>query len=532
MMSVESIGPLPKPDTIWRFSFGLAALATAVGLLSVLPFWDGLTDMWNVWVNYPEYSHSLLVPPIAAFLLWQQKDRLETVEFGGSWRGVVLVGFGGALLVLGQLGTIYVVIEYAFLLTLFGLTLALTGAKAFRLIAVPLLVLLFMIPLPSFFFTNLSSKLQLISSELGAAFIRLFGISVFLEGNVIDLGGYRLQVAEACDGLRYLFPLLTLGFLMAYFYKGAVWKRLFLFFSSIPITVFMNSFRIGTIGVMVEHWGIGMAEGFLHEFQGWIVFMASAALMFAEIAVLNVIGRETGGWRQLFGIEFPAPTPQGVPRRRRGIPRSFVAACSLLAGFAALSMILPRPAEIVPPRTAFVDFPLRLGPWRGRPDSLDGVYIDALKFSDYLLVNYTNDAGPDVNVYMAYYNSQRKGEAVHSPRACMPGGGWQLSEFDQYTIPEVKINSRPLRVNRTLIALGDQRELVYYWFEERGRVINNEFMVKWYLFWDALTRHRTDGALVRLITTLPPGGTAADADRRLADMAARIAPILNRYVPD
>lgn len=531
-MSVESIGPLSKPDTIWRFSFGLAALATVVGLLSVLPFWDGLADMWNVWVNYPEYSHSLLVPPIAAFLLWQQKDRLETVEFSGSWRGVALVGFGGALLVLGQLGTIYVVIEYAFLLTLFGLALALTGGKAFRLIAVPLLVLLFMIPLPSFFFTNLSSKLQLISSELGAAFIRLFGISVFLEGNVIDLGGYKLQVAEACDGLRYLFPLLTLGFLMAYFYKGAVWKRVFLFFSSIPITVFMNSFRIGTIGVMVEHWGIGMAEGFLHEFQGWIVFMASAALMFAEIAVLNVIGHESGGWRQLFGIEFPAPTPQGVPRRRRAIPRSFVAACTLLAGFAALSMILPRPGEIAPRRTAFVDFPLELGPWRGRPDSLDGIYIDALKFSDYLLANYTNDSGADVNVYMAYYNSQRKGEAVHSPRACLPGGGWQLSEFDQYTIPGVQINSRPLRVNRTLIALGDQRELVYYWFEERGRVITNEFMVKWYLFWDALTRHRTDGALVRLITILPPGGTAADADRRLADMAARVAPILNRYVPD
>ena len=329
-MSVESLGPIPAPRTVWRFSFGMVALAAGVALLSLLPFWDGLTDMWFVWLNFPEYSHSLLIPPIAAFLIWQQKDRLELVTFEGSWAGVILVACGGALLMLGQLGTIYVIVEFAYLITLLGLVLAFTGPKGFRLITAPLLILFFMIPLPSFFATNLSSKLQLLSSLLGVWFMRLFGISVFVEGNVIDLGGYRLQVAEACDGLRYLLPLLTLGFLMAYFYKGARWKRVFLFLSSIPITVSMNSFRIGTIGLMVEHWGIAAAEGFLHEFQGWLVFMASAALMLGEIVVLNRVGREAGSWRQLFGVEFPAPSPAGVLRKRRAIPRS--AGCLRVAG--------------------------------------------------------------------------------------------------------------------------------------------------------------------------------------------------------
>jgi exosortase D (VPLPA-CTERM-specific) len=530
--SIPTPGSIPNPGTIWRFSFSLVALAVVVVLVSLLPFWDGLADMWNAWVNYPEYSHSLLIPPIAAFLIWQQKDRLELVPFAGSWWGVVLVACGGVMLMLGQLGTIFVLIQYAYLVTLFGLALAFTGSKAFRLIAAPLFVLFFMIPLPSFFFTNLSSKLQLLSSQLGVATIRLFGISVYLEGNVIDLGGYKLQVAEACDGLRYLFPLLTLGFLMAYFYKGAMWKRVFLFLSSIPITVFMNSFRIGTIGVMVEHWGIGMAEGFLHDFQGWIVFMASAALMLGEIMVLNRIGHENGTWRQLFGVEFPAPSPKGAPRQRRAIPRSFMSACALLAAFAAIGVILPRPAEIIPARTAFVEFPMELGRWTGHRDSLEGIYIDALKLDDYMLANYVADGDPGVNLYMAYYNSQRHGEAVHSPRACLPGGGWQLSEFDQRTLDGIKINGRTLRVNRTLIALGDQRQLVYYWFEQRGRVITNEFVVKWYLFWDAVTRHRTDGALVRLITPLPPNGSVAAADRRLVDVAGRAAPLLTRYIPD
>src|ERR1700759_3409847 len=119
---------------------------------------------------------------------------------------------------------------------------------------------------------------------------------------------------------------MTLGFLMAYFYKGAFWKRALLFLSSIPITVLMNSARVGLIGISVERWGVQMAEGFLHEFQGWAMFMLSALLMLGEIMLLNRIGREAGTWRQLFGVEFPAPTPSGVRIRKRSIPASFVAA--------------------------------------------------------------------------------------------------------------------------------------------------------------------------------------------------------------
>ena len=531
-MSVQSIDPAATAVPVWRASWGLGLVALVVGLLSLWPFWDGLSQMWGWWIDSPEYSHGLLIPPVAAFLIWQQKDRLERVPFSGSWWGVWLIALGGALLVLGQLGTVYVIVQYAYVLTLCGLVLSFVGRQAFRLIAVPLLILLFMIPLPQFVLANLSTKLQLLSSQIGVFIIRLFDISVFLEGNVIDLGGYKLQVAEACSGLRYLFPLMTLGFLMAYFYKGSHWKRVLLFLSSIPITVLMNSVRVGIIGVTVEYWGIEMAEGFLHEFQGWIIFMVSAALMLGEIALLSRIGRESGNWRQIFGVEFPTPTPSGALIRQRRIPASFIAACGALVLFIGVTQIMPRPAEIYPPRASFDQYPATVGPWRGHRNSLDGVYSDALKLDDYLLADFVDGSGPPVNLYIAYYNSQRKGEAVHSPRSCLPGGGWQLRDFGQRTLNGVSIDGQPLRVNRTLIELGDQRQLVYYWFQQRGRVITNEIAVKWYLFWDALTRRRTDGALVRLITTLPVGGDELDADRRLAELAARIAPTLTRYVPD
>jgi exosortase D (VPLPA-CTERM-specific) len=531
-MSSQPIDLSAPAAPVWRWSLSPALLAVLVALLSVLPFWDGLTQMWGWWIDSPEYSHGLLIPPVAAFLIWQQKDRLERISFDGSWWGVAVILLGGALLVVGQLGTVYTVVQYAYVVTLCGLILSFLGWRAFRLVAVPLLILVFMIPLPQFALANLSTKLQLLSSQIGVAVMRVFDVTVFVEGNVIDLGGYKLQVAEACSGLRYLFPLMTLGFLMAYFYKGALWKRILLFFSSIPITVLMNSIRVGVIGVTVEHWGIAMAEGFLHEFQGWMVFMISMAIMLGEIVLLNRLGSEQGSWRQLFGVEFPNPTPPGSPLRSRSIPPTFLVGTGLLVAFIVATIVLPRPAEIYPARTEFADFPMQLGDWHGRRQSLAGVYSDTLQLDDYVLADYVNSAGEAVNLYIPYYQSQRKGEAVHSPRSCLPGGGWQMRDFGQRALTGVIVDGHALRVNRVLIELGNDRELVYYWFEQRGRVIDNEFAVKWFLFWDALTRHRTDGAMIRVITSLPPAASEAEADRRMTDFVGQFAPRLHRYIPD
>jgi EpsI family protein len=175
---------------------------------------------------------------------------------------------------------------------------------------------------------------------------------------------------------------------------------------------------------------------------------------------------------------------------------------------------------------------MELGGWHGRRSTLESVFTDQLMLDDYLLADYVNGTGDVANLYVAYYDSQRKGEAVHSPRSCLPGGGWQMRDFGQRELRSVSINGRPLRVNRTLIELGNQRQLVYYWFQQRGRTIDNEFAVKWYLFWDALTRHRTDGALVRVITAIPAASSEAEADRRLEDLVSRVVPDLTRFVPN
>ncbi len=300
-------------QTVWRLPIVLWAIIGAILLFAGFAALDSLVAMVDRWERSEEYGYGYMIPVITLFLIWQRKDKLERLPFTGSWLGAALLAAGVFITFVGQLSTLHTITQYGFVIAVMGAVYAVLGWAAFRVIVVPLLLLFLMVPLPNFIFNNLSSQLQLISSEIGVAVIRLFGISVFLEGNVIDLGVYKLQVVEACSGLRYLFPLLALAIIASYFYQAAVWKRVLVILSSIPITVLMNSFRIGVIGVLVEFYGIEQAEGFLHDFEGWIVFMACVALLIVEIWLLSLVGKDRRPFREVFGMEFPE-------RRRRPMP--------------------------------------------------------------------------------------------------------------------------------------------------------------------------------------------------------------------
>ncbi len=235
-----------------------------------------------------------------------RRGELASIRWEGSWFGALLVAAGLCLALAGTLGTIYLLVHIAIIIVLMGLALACLGWRGTRIIWFPLVYLIFMIPLPDFFQVRLSAEMQLWASALGVAVIRFFDISVFLEGNVIDLGVYKLQVVEACSGLRYLFPLMSFGFLVAYMYKGRFWERALVFLSTIPITIFMNSFRIGVIGVLVESYGIEMAEGFLHDFEGWLIFMACSLILLLEIRILAFFDPQRRPFMQMFGLPKPA----------------------------------------------------------------------------------------------------------------------------------------------------------------------------------------------------------------------------------
>ncbi|MCL4780246.1 MAG: VPLPA-CTERM-specific exosortase XrtD [Gammaproteobacteria bacterium] len=506
-----------------------AAIVVVVAACLMVIYDDAIGWMLKRW-QADEYNHAYMIPFVAVYLFWLRAKELQALDPVGSWLGPGIVALGLILQLLGALSAIFEIAQYGLVVSIWGVVIAAAGSRSLGLLWVPLVYLLFMVPLPNFLEARLTAGLQLLSSQIGVAVIRGAGLSVFLEGNVIDLGSYKLQVAEACSGMRYLFPLMSFGFLCAVLMRGRWWQRAILFVSTVPITILMNSFRIGIIGILVNYYGIEQAEGFLHDFEGWVIFMSCVVILFAEIWIFARIEKQK--FLQIFGLDIPVlPDLTGLIASARP-NRPVLASTMMLVVAAILALTVTRPPMKIPVHAPLQTFPMQIGEWEGRDLAVDPVALDTLKLADYASSVFVRpDEGAPVGLWIAYYDTQTQGVSVHSPKACLPGGGWQMESIGEYAVPDVRADGSSLRVNRALISMGDQRQLVYYWFAQRGRNITNEFAVKWYIFRDGLLMNRSDGALVRITTYVGDVSQIAEADARLQDFIRDIDPKLSYFLP-
>lgn len=520
-----------SPASVWKSPSRFWAVLIVAMLALGFAFYPGIEKLVETWSGVEEYSYAWFVPPISLFLIWQKSDELRTQTLKGSWGGLAILGLAAILCIAGRLTLVRVLLQYGFIVGLVGLVIATIGWRGARLIAWPLFILVFMVPLPHFVLNQISEQLQLISSQIGVSLIRACDISVYLQGNIIDLGSYQLEVADACSGLRYLFPLIALGALAVYFFRAPLWQRLLVLLSTVPLTILVNSLRLGFIGFTVDRWGAHMAEGFLHQFEGWFMFMVCLGLLLLEMAVLSRLP-PSRTLRDTFVFE----TPQSPPGARLHLPelsgatRATFGACVLLALIATL---VPLRVAQVPPRASFTSFPLHLpGGWIGRPGRLDDDVVQTLELDDYVLADYVDAAGHVVNYYIAYYASQTGAEkASHSPRMCIPGGGWKFVDTSVINIP-LAAGAGSVPANRVIIQRGDQRELVYYWFKQRQRLVTDDWTVKWYIIADSLAHGPTDGALIRLVAPIPPGVEVAKIDAELQSFVRLTEPLVPQFVPD
>ncbi len=508
------------------YLIGLSYALLLVGLFHTSYAWLIGVD-WNK----EDYTYGYLIPIIVLYLIWEKKDELASHNSSPSWTAMLVILPGLILYWLGELGGEFYSLYLSSWLLLVGLCWLHMGWKKLKFILFPLCFILSMFPPPSFIHAKISFQLKLISSKLGVAMLQLYGMSVYREGNIIDLGFTKLQVVDACNGLRYLIPLIVLGVLLAYFYRGPLWHKLIIVASTIPLSIITNGFRIASVGVLYQYFGAAAAEGFFHDFSGWFIFMVTLVILLAEIWLL----------KKLFPIkkknqhQSPPPVEKksrvlrpSSPTTISGIVRSphFLVPLLLLGTTLAMSTTVEF-REKTPTNMPLSQFPTQMGPWQGQPEIMEQKFIDALNFSDYTIINYKNTQQQNVNFYVAYYESQRKGKSIHSPATCLPGGGWIFHEAGTVTI---MVNGKPMPVNRALIQKDETKQLSYYWFPQRDRILTNAYQLKIYNFWDALTRQRTDGALVRLIT--PVYSSEQEADKRLQAFVAELTPQLNTFLPE
>ena len=515
---------------------GFGTLLFGLLLLASLPvFWRGFVSLIEAW-STPEYSHGPLIPIISLYLFLRELRDAPPVDPDAvprRWPGLLVIGAALALATLGNMVRIPDIVSYAFIVWTGGVVLTVFGWSRGIRHQLPVLHLIFMLPLPQFLYWHMTIFLQGISSQLGVWFVSLAGVPVYLDGNIIDLGVYKLQVAEACSGLRYLFPILSFSYLFAILYRGPIWHKAVLLLMAAPLTVFMNSFRIGVIGILVNSYGIEQAEGFLHFFEGWIIFMACIAILFAMAVLLQ---RLTPDPRPLSeAIDLDTSGLNRVSMRILTLPATVALTASLVmtAAVSALYLSIQRPEPDPVARDGFSLFPSNLGEWTSIRTTLEPEIEQVLAADDYINANYVNTTnGNGVHFFSAFYNKQTEGSGIHSPEVCLPAGGWEIFALDtayRVTFPDTEFGS--FEVNRAIIQKGLDKQLVYYWFEQRGQRFTNDFTAKMKVVWDSFTIGRTDGALVRFVTPIGRDEDPAQADARIQTLMEEALPRLPRFIP-
>ncbi len=239
------------------------------------PVLIALVKNWN---SDGDMGHGFFVPVVAAFIAWQKREELAAVAPRPNWWGLLVVAYAAFQLWIATLGAELFLARTAFVISIIGITLLLGGVAYVRILAFPLFLLFFMVPIPTVVYNRITFPLQMIATRAAEVALTWLQIPVLREGNVLDLPQQQLNVVEACSGIRSLLSLSFLSLVYGYFFEPRTWMRALLFFLTIPIAIIANANRVTLTGVLAEY-KPELAEGFFHEMSGWVIFMAALVIL-------------------------------------------------------------------------------------------------------------------------------------------------------------------------------------------------------------------------------------------------------------
>ena len=248
---------------------------------------------------------------------------------------------------------------------------------------------------------------------------------MFLDGNIIDLGITKLHVAEACSGLRYLFPILSFSYIFAVLYKGPIWHKAVILISAVPITVFMNSVRIAIAGLIVQYYGLDWLEGFTHFFEGWVIFIACILILFGLARIMLLFNARKMGLAEALDLETEGLAEQFGRLRYVRASAAMVTVAVLTVGGGMGWNAFPEREPVTISRENFAFFPREFGEWRqeGQPRQLSASVEAVLTADDYRSVIFTKpDSDAYIEFFSAWYEDQSR-DVRPQPRS-MSAGWW------------------------------------------------------------------------------------------------------------
>lgn len=264
--------------------------ATLLGLLALLYAPTLKLLVWQWWTD-PDYSHGFFVPLFSGYVLWRRRYQLAGTEIKPHNSGLLLMIVAIGLLLLGSLGAELFTTRLSVLPLVAGLILFLAGWKFLRAVAFPLVFCAFMIPLPVIVYNQVTFPLQLFASRLASSWLDLVHVPVLRDGNILVMSNYSLEVVDACSGIRSLMTLLSLAVAFGYLGENRRWARYALVLLVVPSAILTNAIRIVVAGILVHRFGPESAEGFLHFFSAWLIFLTALALLFVSHWILRQFGK-------------------------------------------------------------------------------------------------------------------------------------------------------------------------------------------------------------------------------------------------
>jgi exosortase len=237
-----------------------------------------LVGLVSQWTDDPEMSHGFLVLPAVGCVVWRRRAELCAIKPTPNWWGLGIAVSGTAQMLLGSLAAQVFIARTAFLVSLTGTVLFLGGFRALKVLAFPLLLLLFLFPIPAVVYARITLPLQIFASAAAETVLNGIGIPVFRDGNILELPHERLSVVEACSGIRSLLSLGFLSLVYAYFFDKRVGARWMLFAATVPIAIAANAARVALTGILSEY-RADLAHGAFHLFEGWVLFVVALSLL-------------------------------------------------------------------------------------------------------------------------------------------------------------------------------------------------------------------------------------------------------------
>lgn len=249
---------------------------------------------WQWW-NDPDFSHGFFVPLFSALVVWQRREKLSRIVPSPSWTGILIIALALGMLIVGALGAELFLSRTSLILFIAGAIVLFESWDFFKAVFFPWAVLFLMIPIPAILFNKITFPLQFLASQLATSLLGFVGVPVLRDGNVIQLPALTLEVVQACSGIRSLLSLGTLAIIYGYFAETSVWKRVALALAAIPIAVAANALRIMGTGLLGQYWDPDKAQGFFHEFSGWLIFVLSVVMLFALHKLMGISAHHRTG---------------------------------------------------------------------------------------------------------------------------------------------------------------------------------------------------------------------------------------------